>query len=213
MERQLEITIVWAKGLKDVGHFSKMDVYVSVAISGNPCTHQKTPVDKDGGSTPSWNYPRKFTIDEGAIQMNGLNLIFMLRHERTLLGDKDVGEVHVPVKGLLNNAGDSKSPVSAEYPVRKPSGNQRRTKVCLQIRSGYPTPASSGYKYPLPAGYRPMAQGYGYPPMQQPQQAPTNNRFRLGAGLVGGLIGGMLIGEMASDAAGYHGWYGDGGDF
>ncbi|GMP90878.1 hypothetical protein CsSME_00041816 [Camellia sinensis var. sinensis] len=130
-QRQLEITIVSAKGLKDVGHFSKMDIFVSIAISGDLSTHQKTSVDKDGGSTPSWNYPMKFTIDDAAIQMNGLNLIFTLRHERTLVGDKDVGEVHVPVKNLLNNAGESKSPISAKYPVRKPSGKAKGQKSLL----------------------------------------------------------------------------------
>ncbi|KAL7172181.1 hypothetical protein ACSBR2_031805 [Camellia fascicularis] len=130
-QRPLEITKVSAKGLKDVGHFFKMDISVSIAISGDPPTHQKTPVDKDGGSTPSWNYPMKFTINEGAIQMNDLNLIFKLRHERTLVDDKDVGEVHVPVKELLNNTGESKSLVSAEYPVRKPSGKAKGKKSLL----------------------------------------------------------------------------------
>lgn len=65
----------------------------------------------------------KFTVDERAVQANCLNLVFQLRHERTLLADKDIGEVHVPVKELLGNAaGDDKPTALAEYPVRNPFG-------------------------------------------------------------------------------------------
>lgn len=125
--RPLEVTIISAKGLKDIGHLSKMDVYVIATISGDPRT-QKTPVDKDGGSHPSWDFTMKFTVDETAIQANCLNLVFQLQHERTLLADKDIGEVHVPVKELLGNAaGDEKLAVLAEYPVRNPSGKDEGT--------------------------------------------------------------------------------------
>lgn len=125
--RPLEVTVISAKGLKDIGHLSKMDVYVIATISGDPRT-QKTLVDTDGGSHPSWDFTMKFTVDETAIQANCLNLVFQLRHERTLLADKDIGEVHVSVKELLGNAaGDDKPAILVEYPVRNPSGKDEGT--------------------------------------------------------------------------------------
>ncbi|XP_058179812.1 protein SRC2-like isoform X2 [Rhododendron vialii] len=221
--RPLEVTIISAKGLKDIGHLSKMDVYVISTISGDPWTH-KTPVDKDGGSHPSWDFTMKFTVDETAIQANSLNLVFQLRHERTLLADKDIGEVHVPVKELLGNAaGDDKPAVLAEYPVRNPSGKDEGTSsihpppvnvpdpntppafpagnppgLPFQLPAGYPPPAMGQYGYP---GYPPPPPlGTGYPPMEPgygypPVQQQQHPPRRNHYAQSAGLVG-ALIGAM-----------------
>ncbi|PSR94770.1 hypothetical protein CEY00_Acc25524 [Actinidia chinensis var. chinensis] len=175
--RPLEITIISAKGLKDVGAFSKMDVYVVATISGDPRTEQKTPIDKDGGSSPSWNHTMRFTVDEAAAQTNRLNLIFQLRHERNLLGDKDVGEVHVPIKELLGSTGDDKSDALVEYPVRQPSGKVKgklkfsyKFGAVYQNHAGtnsmYPAAVKDPYHPPVAVPYAPPAQPppAGYPP-------------------------------------------------
>jgi hypothetical protein len=122
--RTLEINVISAKDLKDVNLFSKMDVYVAVSLTGDSQNKQKakTKVDRDGSTSPSWNFPMKFTIGESAAKQNQLTLVFTLRCDRTL-GDKDVGEVHVPVKELLDSAGDGNSMQFVSYQVRKPSGN------------------------------------------------------------------------------------------
>ncbi|XP_059632722.1 protein SRC2-like [Cornus florida] len=122
--RTLEINVVSAKDLKKVNFITKMDVYVVVSIAGDYSTKQKTIVDRDGDDNPTWNFPVKFTIDESAARQNRLTLVFNLRCERTL-GDKDVGEVTVPVKELLDATGDDKPVQFVSYQVRKPSGKPK----------------------------------------------------------------------------------------
>ncbi|XP_041000897.1 protein SRC2-like [Juglans microcarpa x Juglans regia] len=119
--RTLEINVTSAKDLKDLNLFSKMDVYVVVSLSGDK-QKAKTKVDREGGTSPSWNFPVKFTIDESAARQNRLNLEFKLRCDRSLGGDKDVGVVYVPVAELLNSTGDGKSMQFVSYQVTKPSG-------------------------------------------------------------------------------------------
>ncbi|KAL2229771.1 protein SRC2-like [Sesamum indicum] len=127
--RTLDITLQYAKDLNKVNFITKMDVYAVVSISGgdkNSKQKTKTPVDHDGDDNPTWNFPMKFTVDEAALQMNRLTLDFKLICERAL-GDKDVGEVHVPIKELLDSpakpGADGKQFVS--YQVRKPSGKPK----------------------------------------------------------------------------------------
>ncbi|XP_059457468.1 protein SRC2-like [Corylus avellana] len=125
--RSLEINVISARDIKDVNLFSKMDVYVAVAVllSGDSQLMQKakTKVDRNGGTSPSWNnFPMKFTIDDSAANQNRLLLVFKLRCKRGLGGDKAVGELYVPVKELLNYVGDGKSMQFVSYQVRKHSG-------------------------------------------------------------------------------------------
>ena len=82
-----------------------MDVYAVAYISGagNPDQKQKTHVDKDGDSNPTWNYQMKFKIDESAALQNRLTLVVKIKTEG-MFGDKDLGEVHVPIKELLEGA-------------------------------------------------------------------------------------------------------------
>ncbi|KAK9291656.1 hypothetical protein L1049_020622 [Liquidambar formosana] len=122
--RTLEITVISAKDIKDVNLFSKMDVYAVVMIAGDERSRQKTPVDKDGGKSPKWKFHMKFTVNEELAQQNRLTLHFTLKSERTL-GDKDIGEVHVPIKELLDSNGDGKTERELTYSVRKSSGKEK----------------------------------------------------------------------------------------
>ena len=94
-KRPLEITVISAEGLKKVKHLSKMDVYVVVKISGDSSTEQKTLVHKDGGTSPKWNHPIQFTINETLAQTNSLVITFKLICCRTFRGDKEIGEIQV----------------------------------------------------------------------------------------------------------------------
>ncbi|KAK6161147.1 hypothetical protein DH2020_004528 [Rehmannia glutinosa] len=181
--RNLEITLQYAKDLNKVNFITKMDVYAVVSISGgdtNSKQKTKTPVDHDGDANPTWNFPMKFTVDEAALQMNRLTLDFQLICERAF-GDKDVGEVHVPVKELLDSpakpGADGKQFVS--YQVRKPTppygsaipfapppGKPADMEPVTAYPAGpssvYPPPGV--YPPPPPAAY-PVAEGSGhYPP-------------------------------------------------
>ncbi|KDP23491.1 hypothetical protein JCGZ_23324 [Jatropha curcas] len=193
--RPLQITVISAKDIKDVNVFSKMDVYAEVSIRGdlyNSKQKQKTHVDKDSGTNPKWNFPMKFTIHETSAQANRLTLQFKLVSDRSL-GDREIGEVHVPIKELLDKkSGDGKTEQEqiVSYSVRTPKGKSKGTlnfsfkfgekfeaplhtekakkvddPVMAYPPAGYPgAGASSGY--PAPGGYAPpnMAQGpYPYP--------------------------------------------------
>ena len=197
--RPLEIKVLEAKGLKDVNFFSTMDVYVVVTISGDPRTAQKTPVDKDGGTSPKWNYQMKFNVDDALALQNGIGLNFKLRSERAF-GDRDIGEVFVPMKELLDNAGDGKGDRVVSYQVRKNSGKPKGTlsfsykfgdkfsapapapKKAEEPVMAYPAMApgagsSAAYHYPKhggyppPGAYPPPAGAYPHPAAAYPYQA------------------------------------------
>lgn len=125
--RTLEINVMSGKDLNKVNFITKMDVYVVVLISGtNDRSNQKikTPVDHDGDNNPTWNFPIKFTIDEKAAAQNRLHLVFKLRCQRAL-GDKDIGEVEVPLKELLESTNSTVSKQFVSYQIRKPSGKPK----------------------------------------------------------------------------------------
>ncbi|KAJ7955079.1 Protein SRC2 [Quillaja saponaria] len=193
MERRtLELNLISARDLKDVNLFSKMDVYAVVSLSDDQISKQKakTTIDRDCGPNPNWNFPMKFTIDESLAKQNRLTLVIKLKTERNLGTDKDIGEVNVPVKELLDSIGDGKSLQFVSYQVRKPSGKPQGAlnisykfgeKIAAPVAAPVPTvpkgepvtayPAapgvgssssSYGAPYPPPAGY-------GYPPQPPPQ--------------------------------------------
>lgn len=121
----LEINVISAKDLKDVNLFTKMDVYVVVSINGDFRTAQRTPVDKNGGSNPEWNYTVRFTVDEAAARQNGLTVVFILKSQRQL-GDRDIGTVQVPVKELLDKGnGNGKGQNNLSYAVRLANGKAK----------------------------------------------------------------------------------------
>ncbi|XP_073304418.1 protein SRC2-like [Primulina huaijiensis] len=125
--RTLEIELLYAKDLNKVNLITKMDVYVVVSISGgdnNSKQKTKSSVDHDGDNNPTWNFPMKFTVDEAALQQNRLTLDFMLVCGRAL-GDKDIGEVNVPVKELLDSPSKVEGKQILSYQVRKPSGKPK----------------------------------------------------------------------------------------
>ncbi|KAI8555725.1 hypothetical protein RHMOL_Rhmol05G0197200 [Rhododendron molle] len=179
--RPLDITVISAENLKDVNLISKMDVYVVVSIADDPSTKRKTRVDKDGGKSPKWKDRLNFAVDAAALARNpGLPLVFRLRSERPL-GDKDIGEVAVPMKELLDRA-DGGAEHVVEYQVRTPSGKLKGTlkfsykfgdKLAAPVAPAYAPPAKSKNSnepvtaYPAHAGastaYPPPPQGYAQP--------------------------------------------------
>ncbi|KAJ8772011.1 hypothetical protein K2173_027188 [Erythroxylum novogranatense] len=177
--RPLEIMIASAKDLKDVNLFTKMDVYAVVSINGDPYStqKQKTHVHKDCGPNPNWNFTMKFNLDEASLQQNRLTLDIKLKSDRSL-GDKDIGEVYVPIKELLDSAGDPKEYKHMSYSVSTPTGKAKGTlnfsykfgdkqnapppkekakkveePVMAYPPAGYPNGA--GASYPLPGGHPP----------------------------------------------------------
>ncbi|XP_052191284.1 protein SRC2-like [Diospyros lotus] len=170
--RTLEINVMSAKDLKQGNLFTEMSVYVVVSISGDPATRQNTAVDRDGNTNPTWNFPMMFTFDESALQQNRLTLVF------NLLCDKDVVEVHVPVKELADSIDTGKLQFFT-YPVVKPSA-KLKGKLSFSYKWGEKFAGSAAAKYDVPStAYPGTAVGdssvaakagpsYGYPPPPPP---------------------------------------------
>ena len=202
--RPLEITIASAKDLKDVNLFSKMDVYAVASIKGDPfgaTQKQKTHVHKDSGQNPTWNFPMKFTLHEDSLEKNRLVLKIEIISDRSF-GDKEIGEVHVPIKELLDSQSDKSQFKETAYGVKTPSGKSKGT-LCFTFKFGekFNAPAkekAQSSNFPVhdkakkheepvmayPAGYAPGASSVAYPPphygaynqppppYQQPYAAP-----------------------------------------
>ncbi|KAL1546226.1 DNA-directed RNA polymerase [Salvia divinorum] len=171
--RRLNITLLSAQGLKDVNHFSRMDVYVDVSIAGYPQSLQRTPVDKNSGTSPKWNHRMEFVVDEPYLTKPGLSLLFQLRTQSTVGPDKDIGAVTVSVHDLfrpdsaaadrtvdhqvITPSGKSKGTLKFAYKFGDKFTHQVETKRAAQEPvTAYPPPQ---YAYPPPAQQHP---GYGY---------------------------------------------------
>ncbi|URD77596.1 C2 domain [Musa troglodytarum] len=188
----MEVTLISANDLNDVNIFSKMGVYAVVSIAGEPRSSQRTPTDKDCGKNPSWNVTLRFSVPADPDAAARLVLHVLLRSER-VLGDRDVGEVQVPLKELQPPSSSS-APQFVSYQVRKPSSGKPKGVLNVSFRfldspaadhaaaaptvayppadsktgepvTAYPPPGPSG-PYPPPGGYPP------YPPPQQYGYAP-----------------------------------------
>ncbi|XP_052204661.1 protein SRC2 homolog [Diospyros lotus] len=187
----LDITVISADDLKNVNLISKMSVYVLVSMSGDPRTKRRTPVDKNCGKNPKWNDRMSFAVDEASLSLHpNLCILFQIRSDRPL-GDRDIGEVSVPIRELLDN-NDPASDRLVEYQVRTPSGKPKGTlkfsykfgeksTALSSANNNYDEPvmafpahvgATSVYKPPPVAGYTPPPLYQGAPPYMHPGAYP-----------------------------------------
>ncbi|MFS7964258.1 putative C2 domain-containing protein [Helianthus anomalus] len=110
--RPLDITVISATGLDNFLYFFRMRVYVVVSLlNGNSVVEKKT--HSTHGRNPKWNHRIKFPVEEKAIHTT--TLLFVLRQHR-ICGDKDIGEVSIPVSELLE-ANPSGSEKVVDYQV------------------------------------------------------------------------------------------------
>lgn len=148
--RTLELTLISATDLNDVNVFSKMDVYAVASIAGDQRSRQRTAVDKGSGTNPSWNATLRFAVP--AVN-DGLVLHVLLRSERAL-GDRDVGEVHIPLKELLDATaagGGDKSGHLVSYQVRQPSSGNPKGVLNLSYKFDDAPAAPPVFPYSFPA--------------------------------------------------------------
>lgn len=176
--RPLDVTLISATDLKNVNLLSKMDVYAVVSLSGDPASKHKTPVDKDSGPNPKWNHTVRLTVPEAPAKQGQLYLKVKIVSDRSF-GDKEIGEVQIPIGELLESSGDGKGEQRVSYSVRLPNGKAKGT-LNLAYKFGekftapapeipkaappvmaYPPPGHAGpsYAYPPPGAY-----GHAPPP-------------------------------------------------
>ncbi|CAG7881922.1 unnamed protein product [Brassica rapa] len=187
----LELNINSASDLENVNHITKMNVYAVITLSGDKKIQKaKTGVDRYGGSNPNWNHAVKFSVNERLAREGRLTLVVGLFSSR-LLGNKDIGEVEVPLGYLLpstngNGNGNGHEMKFVTYQVRTPSEKMKGS-LTFSYRFGG-TPIISGPAYQqVPASWASPSQ-HGYGPhcyMPQPPPPPHNEEIRLQkAGLV-----------------------------
>ncbi|CAA6669089.1 unnamed protein product [Spirodela intermedia] len=160
MERTMDLTLISAKDLKDVNRITKMEVYAVAWLSSDLRSRRRTATDRAGRRNPSW--------DEAVL------LHVLLRSERSL-GDRDIGEVCVPLKELYTSPPATAAPPPsslrfASYQVRRPCGKSKGVlnfsfKFAGPIAAAAPPPGEPLMAYP--AGYAAV-----YPPPPQPPAYP-----------------------------------------
>ncbi|GLT90241.1 hypothetical protein SLE2022_081840 [Rubroshorea leprosula] len=144
----------------------------------------------------------KFAVNEAAANQDGLNLVIRLvsdRHRHLFVDDKDIGEVVVPIKELL----DCKKKLFV-CNVTLPDGNLKGTlKFCSTIGEKFPVhvaalphvaPANEYLAAEPIAGYTYLPQVVYQQPPQQPPQQPAGGWF----GRV--LFGAIVIASTVLDA-------------
>lgn len=200
--RVLEVTIQSAKDLKRVNLITRMEVYAVVTISGDPLTRQCTPPDPYGGRNPCWNSTFRFNVPPSATSANGC-LHVLLRTERAL-GDRDVGEVIIPLADILAGATATdpgpRPQQCASYTIRKVHRCEQRGTLNVSYRLGpvvapqaparsgdehggpvvaYPFPSPRQFVYPAPYGYLPPM--LSLPPPPQATQATAGGGHAVNA--------------------------------
>ncbi|KAL5229219.1 hypothetical protein ABZP36_017484 [Zizania latifolia] len=174
-QRTVELTMISAKDLKDVNMFSKMEVYAVVSLSADPRSRQRIAADRTGGRNPTWNATLRFTVPASGAG----SLHVLLRAERAL-GDRDVGEVHIPLSELLSGVPDGAVPAKfVAYQVRKISSGKPQGVLNFSYKLGEVTQsgayaggvAQAAYTQPPPAAaYPPSA---AYPPAAKSDGPPA----------------------------------------
>uniref|UniRef100_A0A0E0LPL1 C2 domain-containing protein n=1 Tax=Oryza punctata TaxID=4537 RepID=A0A0E0LPL1_ORYPU len=207
--RALEVTLISARNLKKVNLITPMEVYAVVSVSGNPLARQCTLPDRYGGRNPTWNATLHLAVPAAA---QGAFLHVLLRTERAL-GDRDVGEVYVPLADLqLAGAGDGLAAAPYQYLVRKV---QSTTEHCGFLSLSYrlgpvvvaapsPVAADTGA---VPA-YLVVPCYANAPPYVYLSSPPRRKRNADFGQWFGGAVRGMLSGEtMSPGTAAYDAGY------
>ncbi|OEL28029.1 hypothetical protein BAE44_0010952 [Dichanthelium oligosanthes] len=116
--RTLELTLVSARDLRAVNLVSKMEVYAVAYLAGDPRSRQRVPTDRAGGRDPTWNQTVLITVPASGAGSGAVRVL--LRTERALGGDRDVGEVLLRLPDVLAGAGDAPTEAMAAcFPVRR----------------------------------------------------------------------------------------------
>eukprot|EP00252_Welwitschia_mirabilis_P003297 TRINITY_DN1338_c0_g1_i1.p1 TRINITY_DN1338_c0_g1~~TRINITY_DN1338_c0_g1_i1.p1 ORF type:complete len:295 (-),score=28.08 TRINITY_DN1338_c0_g1_i1:257-1141(-) len=146
--RQVEITVISARGLKKSNLFSKMKAYAVVTLRGALGDgRQRTAIDKENTTDPNWNHLLKFIVNESDLQQGRLFLDVVIFSEGTL-GDKEVAQVTIPLKDFASKPGTAEF---ASYQLRKPSGKPKGT-LNVSIKISEKNDSAQNQGFPAIAG-------------------------------------------------------------
>jgi hypothetical protein len=132
--RTVDVTLLSARDLREVNLVSKMEVYAVVYLAGDPISRQRVATDRTGGRNPAWNATVRVTVPASGSGSGALRVL--LRAERPL-GDRDVGEVILPLTEILAGAGDEPTEaVLGTYNVRKVGSGKAQGVLNLSYKLG-----------------------------------------------------------------------------
>ena len=126
------------QGLRNIHHvhqLRKMNLFALVSIwdnNNNLCSRssqEKTSIDSVGNTKPKWNFHVTFNIDITRAQENHLALVVKFK-SRWIIGDRDIGEVCVPITELLEGFGNANAVAHEKHmskSVLNPNGTSQGT--------------------------------------------------------------------------------------
>ncbi|CAH8316667.1 unnamed protein product [Eruca vesicaria subsp. sativa] len=197
---KLMLVIKSAKDIKSVNIGNDMNVYASVMIrEGNKIRTKdtaNTPVTYCTYKNPRWDHEVEFCLDQKLVQEGRLTLVVKLIGVRTLLGEKGIGVVVVPIQELyglnppspLPSNGDDNNGMSLmTRDVTVSSGKKGTLSFTYKFLAEqasqqffmYPSQGTSGYAVVQPGenavpsnGQLPIYMPPQYPqPLHQPHQS------------------------------------------
>uniref|UniRef100_A0ACD5YY75 Uncharacterized protein n=1 Tax=Avena sativa TaxID=4498 RepID=A0ACD5YY75_AVESA len=204
--RVMALSLVSGHNLKDVNVFSRVEVYALGSVCGDPRTLKKTKTDRDGARHPTWGsddtfwFPVPPTAD--VAYGSGACLHVLLRTERLFsFGDRDVGEVYIPLAELLAGACDSGAATEwqrASYQVRKVqcAGAGHRGTLKVAYRFGPVMPPlvpDNAYQPPPWQYYHPAPHAYPTRYQTGTKYIRKNSSFAQGHGTAPAIAGGVAV--------------------
>jgi hypothetical protein len=151
---RLDLRIVGARGLKDTQMFGKIDPYCTVSLEGK---QWRTKV-AENTTEPEWNEVFKFNIADA----DSSRLHFVVWDHNTM-SDDFLGEYHLSIAGL-----DRGEVVDKWVLLSNCKGNAELHIRLLAVDFGDIDENDRHHETPPHPEYRPMPQGYQYPPPGQP---------------------------------------------
>lgn len=108
----MELKLMSCKDVSGFNFFQKLSVYALVSLVSHdpnkklePNQQQRTPTVREGDGDPEWNHEMRFDLHQVSVEdCDHAFIHFDLRHQGVMFGDKDIGEVHVPLKDLVEES-------------------------------------------------------------------------------------------------------------
>eukprot|EP00198_Chlamydomonas_reinhardtii_P007801 XP_001697138.1 predicted protein [Chlamydomonas reinhardtii] len=166
----LEVTVEFAKGLKDMDFFSKQDPYAVVELGGQKC---KTKTHKNGGTSPVWN--ETFTINVNTETNFNLTV-----YDEDPGKDDLIGKALVSIAAVQHRLGGHAQPSlcrarahgtdKLQVPLLRPSGKE---KGFVSMTLKFTAAAGGPPAYSQPEQPQQAAYGQAQPPPGYPVQQST----------------------------------------
>lgn len=190
------INSISAKGLGLKGVISccsnNKGVYADVFISGyNKSPKQKTPIDKTGSTNPSWKVPMMFPINVDVPVAQARQTFVVKLKVVGFLGDKVIGQVHVPMVEVLKGYVDTKGENRMSCCVMIPGGYKGELDINFEFKEliAYDGADDGAVPVPVPDAYHQTPPAPAAQPKNPPKFRNVAAWIGAGAGVINAFIG------------------------